>query len=94
MRLTFDPNLNHCIKLTMSSHRMAEQGTGVAPELVQDYDVLLKKGGEVVAEKQVRGNYQRHNILNFAKVQCDEIEVRVHATHGYADVRVSEVRAY
>ena len=94
VRLTFDPNLNHCIKLTMSSHRMAEQGTGVAPELVQDYDVLLKKGGEVVAEKQVRGNYQRHNILDFDKTVCDEIEVRVHATHGYADVRVYEVRAY
>ena len=94
VRLTFDPNLNHCIKLTMSSHRMAEQGTGVAPELVQDYDVLLKKGGAVVAEKQVRGNYQRHNILDFDKTACDEIEVRVHATHGYADVRVYEVRAY
>jgi len=94
VRLTFDPNLNHCIKLTMSSHRIAEQGTGVAPELVQDYDVLLKKDGEVVAEKQVRDNYQRHNILDFDKTACDEIVVRVYATHGYADVRVYEVRAY
>ena len=94
MRLTFDPNLNHCIKLTMSSHRMAEQGIGVAPELVQDYDVQLIKDGEVVAKKQVRGNYQRHNIIDFDKTACDEIVVRVHETHGYADARVYEVRAY
>jgi len=94
VRLTFDPNLNHCIKLTMSSHRMAEQGTGVAPELIRDYDVLLIKDGKTVAEKQVRGNYQRHNIIDFDATVCDEIAVRVHATHGCADARIFEVRAY
>ena len=94
VRLTFDPNLNHCIKLTMSSVRIAEQGRGVPGELVRDYDVLLKRNGETVACRQIRGNYQRHNIVDFDKTQCDEVELRVLGTNGFEDARVYEVRAY
>ena len=94
VRLTFDPNLNHCIKITMSSERIAQQGYGVPPELVKDYDVLLKRGGETVALQEVRGNYQRLNVLDFAPTVCDTVEVRIHATNGLEDARVFEVRVY
>lgn len=94
VRLTFDPNLNHCIKLTMSSVRIAEQGFGVPKELVRDYDVRLKKDGSVVAEKSVRGNHQRLNVLDFPPCACDEIEIHVLSTNGLEDVRIYEVRAY
>ncbi len=94
VRLTFDPNLNHCIKMTMSSERIAQQGYGVPPELVKDYEVVLKRGGEIVASQKVEGNYQRLNVLDFAPVVCDTVEVRVTATNGYEDVRIYEVRVY
>jgi hypothetical protein len=94
VRLTFDPNLNHCIKMTMSSERIAQQGYGVPPELVKDYEVVLKRSGEVVASQTVTGNYQRLNVLDFAPVVCDTVEVLVSATNGYEDVRIYEVRVY
>lgn len=94
VRLTFDPNLNHCIKMTMSSERIAQQGYGVPPELVKDYEVVLKRGGEIVASQAVAGNYQRLNVLDFAPVVCDTVEVCVSATNGYEDVRIYEVRVY
>ena len=94
VRLTFDPNLNHCIKLTMSSERIAQQGFGVPPELVRDYTVTLKRSGETVASKTVTGNYQRLNVLDFEPVLCDTVEVRITATNGHEDVRIYEVRVY
>ena len=94
VRLTFDPNLNHCIKMTMSSERIAQQGFGVPPELVKDYSVVLKRKGEIVASQQVEDNYQRLNVLDFASVVCDRVEVHVTATNGCADVRIYEIRVY
>lgn len=94
VRLTFDPNLNHCIKITLSSARIAEQGTGVPPELVRDFDVLLQKNGRTVAKQEVRGNYQRHSILDFAPTECDSVQIKVLSTNGYPDARIFEVRVY
>lgn len=94
VRLTFDPNLNHCIKMTMSSERIAQQGFGVPPELVKDYSVVLKRKGEIVASQQVEDNYQRLNVLDFAPVVCDRVDVHVTATNGYADARIYEIRVY
>ena len=78
----------------LSSKRIAEQVPGVPPELVKDFDVELRKDGETVAVKQVRGNYQRLNVLDFQPVECDEVVLRVLATNGIADARVYEVRVY
>ena len=94
VRLTFDPNLNASIRLSLSSKRIAEQVPGVPPELVKDYDVELKKGGQVVASRAVRDNHQRLNVLDFEPTACDEIVLRVRATNGIPDARVYEVRAY
>ena len=94
VRLTFDPNLNASIRLSLSSKRIAEQVPGAPPELVKDFDVELRKDGEAVAVKQVRGNYQRLNVLDFQPVECDEVVLRVLATNGIADARVYEVRVY
>ena len=94
VRVTFDPNLNASIRITLSSKRIAEQVPGVPPELVKDFDVELLKNGQVVAARQVRGNYQRLNVIDFAPTACDEIRLRVLATNGIADARVYEVRAY
>lgn len=41
--LTFDSNFAYPIRVTMSANRQAQQRIGVAPELVRDYDVILKR---------------------------------------------------
>jgi len=94
LRLTFDPNLNHCIKITLSSVRIAEQGRGVAPELVRDYDVECFLQGKLQAVREVRDNYQRLNVLDLDPVLCDEVRIRVRATNGAPNARIFEVRAY
>ena len=94
VRLTFDPNLNASIRLSLSSKRIAEQVPGVPPELVKDYDVELRRGGKTLAARQVRGNYQRLNVLDFDTAECDGIVLRVLKTNGISDARVYEVRAY
>ena len=95
VRLTFDSNLNRPIKITLSAKRMAEQQTGVPPELVKDYSVLLSLEGDVVARKDITGNFQRLNVLHFEGAPiCDQVIVRIAATNGYPNVRVFEVRVY
>lgn len=95
VRLTFDPNLNRPIKITLSAKRMAEQQVGVPAELVKDYTVTLSYQGKTVAQKQVRDNFQRLNVLDFADAPlCDRISVNVTATNGYPNAKIFEVRVY
>ena len=92
--LTFDSNFAYPIRVTMSANRQAQQRIGVAPELVKDYDVILKKAGKEVGREQVRGNYQRHNVVKLTPAECDEIEIHFIATNGAPAFKVYEVRAY
>ena len=94
VRLTFDSNFNYAIKISMSAKRQGQQRIGVPIELVKDYTVELYLGGEKVAEKTVRDNVQRANVVNLDKTLCDEVRVHVHATNGAEDARVYEVRVY
>ncbi len=94
VRLTFDSNFNYAIKLTMSGKRQKQQRIGVPPELVKDYTVALWKDGEKVAEKTVKDNVQRANVVNFDPVVCDQVTVAVHSTNGAENVHVYEVRVY
>jgi hypothetical protein len=94
VRLTFDTNLCRSIKITLSSKRIAEQKKGVPEELVSDYRVTLWKDGKSVAEKEVRGNYQRLNVLWFDKVLCDQVTVTCSRTRGSGNIRVFEARIY
>lgn len=94
LRLTFDSNLNHGIAQTMSTARQAEQGKGVPPELVKDYDLTLFLNGKEVLRREIRGNYQRLNAETFAPCVCDRAEIRVLNTNGCPDTIIFEVRAY
>ncbi|MBR6726872.1 MAG: FAD-dependent oxidoreductase, partial [Clostridia bacterium] len=78
----------------LSSRRQKQQVVGVPAELLKDFDVILYRNGEVVAQKQVRGNYQRLCRVTFDGVECDTVALRVLATNGTPDARVFEVRIY
>lgn len=94
LRFTFHSDFNYPIRVTMSPNRQKQQRIGVPPELVKDYDVLLKKDGEVIRTINVRDNHQRLNVLNFDQTACDSVELKVLATNGAKEVTVFEVRAY
>ena len=94
LRLTFDSDFNYPIRVTMSANRQGQQRIGVPPELVKDYSVIFKNGGEVISTIDVVGNYQRHNVLDFEGIKCDSVDFVVHSTNGAENIVVFEVRAY
>ena len=94
IRLTFDSNFNYAIKQTMSKKRQLQQRIGTPPELVRDYCITLWNGEEIVGEKTITDNYQRHNVINFHQTLTDRVTVTVTATHGAEDARIYEIRIY
>lgn len=92
--LDFESNFAYPIRVTMSANRQEQQRIGVAPELVRDYDVICMLEGREVSRTEVRGNYQRHNVVALNPVGCDEIKICVHATNGAPGIVIHEVRAY
>ena len=94
MRFVFHSDFNYPIRVTMAPNRQRQQRDGVPAELVKDYDLVFRKDGKTVHTESVRGNHQRHNIVRFAPVACDSVEVRLLSTNGSKDVTVFEVRAY
>ena len=94
LRLTFESDFRYPIRVTMAPNRQAQQREGIPAELVKDYDVVLTRNGEVMRRIEVRGNYQRHNVLNFESTACDRVQLVAYQTHGAPDVTVFEVRAY
>lgn len=94
LRYTFDSNFNYPIRVTMAPNRQKQQRIGVPEELVKDYDIVLKKGNEIVRKIEVRDNYKRHNIHRFKATVCDNVEMHISSTNGSKEITVFEVRAY
>ena len=94
VRLTFDANFSYPIKLTMSKVRQGEQRIGVPPELVKDYAVTLWKDNKKAAEKIIKDNTQRLNVINFEPTLCDKVTVTVYTTNGAENARIFEIRIY
>jgi hypothetical protein len=95
VRLTFDPDLNREIKLSISRQTMSRQTPGIPATLVKDYDLELSAGGKRVAGLEVRDNHLRHRVHRFeAPAACDRVTLTVRATRGDDHARVFEIRAY
>lgn len=95
VRLTFDSNLSREITISISDEVLARQVPGTSPELVRDYTLQGFYNGEMVFEKNVCGNYQRHCVIpSEVPVLCDELLLTVKATNGADIAKVYEVRVY
>lgn len=94
LRYTFHSDFSYPIRVTMAPNRQKQQRPGIPPELVRDYDIILKNNGEIVRTINVRGNHQRHNVHRFDETKCDTVELKIIATNGAKDATVFEVRAY
>lgn len=95
VRLTFDPNLSREIMPSITAAVRNRQCKGMPDELVKDYDVVLTRNGEDVFTQEVRGNYQRLNVIQLPEhIEADTLTVTVRATHGHPAARIFEVRLY
>ena len=94
VQIIFDSNFDIPKNITLSSRRQKQQEVGVPKELVKDFDIELVKDGNVVAKKQIRGNYQRLFRACFEGVDCDKIKIVALNTNGCPDARIFEVRIY
>ncbi|MBR6789763.1 MAG: FAD-dependent oxidoreductase [Oscillospiraceae bacterium] len=95
LRLTFDPNLSREIMPSITATVRNRQCKGMPDELVRDYDVIFTKAGEQVFRKEIRGNYQRLNVIPLPEnIEADELTILVRATHGHPSARIFEVRLY
>ena len=92
--MTFDANFGYPIKLTMSKVRQNQQRIGTPPELVKDYTVSLWKDGKKVAERVIKNNTQRLNVMDFEPTLCDKVTVTVYSTNGCENARIFEIRLY
>lgn len=94
VHLKFDSNLSKEIMISINHWVQSKQTDGAPSELVKDFDVELWHGGEKIAEKQIRGNYMRHRIIEFDKQICDTVKIRCLSTNGDSDIRIFETRIY
>ena len=94
VQLVFDSDFDVEKKITLSSRRQRSQVPGVPDKLVRDYAVVLMRDGQEVMRKEIIGNYQRLNRVNFEGIACDAVKILVTATNGYHGVNVFEVRIY
>lgn len=94
LALTFESDFNYPIRVTMAPKRQEQQRPGVPAELVKDYDIVFKNGGEVVKTIEIRDNHQRHCVHKFESTECDCVEFRIYSTNGSENVTIFEVRAY
>jgi hypothetical protein len=96
IRLTFDPDLSHEIKISLAPGTLARQSPGMPRQLVKRYRLDLLRGGEVVHQiEMTKSEYPRHRIHTLPKaVLCDQVKLTVLATYGDTQARVFEVRVY
>lgn len=95
IRLTFDPNLSEERCITVSKAFIDKQPLGVAQELVKDYSVTVLKDKKAVWNKNIKGNYQRLNIIDLeSPLEADSVIITVKTTNGSPNARIFEVRIY
>jgi len=94
VRLTFDTDLSHEIMPSITKLVRDRQVKGLPHELVKDYKVTLYRKNKIAAEREIKDNGQRLNVLKFDSVVCDEVRITVLGTHGCKNARIFEVRVY
>lgn len=93
-RFIFDPNLSEEKCISISHAFIQKQLKGVPSELVKDFEVEVKKAGEVVYKTQINENHDRLVVVDLPDVIGDTLVLRVLETNGYKNARVFEVRIY
>jgi len=95
IRVTFDPNLNTEIMVTMTKRVQKKQVKHLPHELVRNYSVRILNKDNVVFERKYSNNTRRLSITDLPDgIMGDSIELNFLSTYGYKNVRVFEIRIY
>jgi FAD-dependent oxidoreductase family protein len=86
VRIAFDNNLGRITRSTPPLY--------VAPELVKDYRVEVRSGGEWRTVVEVESNRHRHRVHRFEPVPADALRLVALSTNGAPEARIYEVRVY
>ncbi len=84
--LRFDTNLARYYEKMGGCYR--------SPEAIADYDLQVWVAGYWQTVKEIRGNYQRHNVIDFEPLKTKAIRILIHRTNGCRTARIYEVRIY
>ncbi len=94
VRLNLDTG---CRMLTQSEETgiVAKMIAGAQPEALRDFDIIaVLPNGEETVLKEIRGNYQKMVVVDFAKTKLRGLKVKCLATNGSPVASIFEVRAY
>ncbi len=94
IQVTFDSGLSRRFMLSGEDSVYNSQQRGFQPEMVADYTLEARAGGEWKSIETRRGNFLRLVRHRFDPMTVDAVRIRVHATHGAPEARVFEVRCY
>jgi hypothetical protein len=90
LRVVFDDDQDVELN-TLHHHRTPDE---VFPELVRDYVLEVRRGGEWTEVARVVENRRRQRVHHFEPLEADAARIRVLATNGAAQARVVAFRAY
>lgn len=98
LRLTFNPDISKEIPSSISKvanpHHGFVKRSGMAPEMIKDFDIYGKQDDNWILIKQVENNYQRLCVVDIDQIVTDEIKIVFKNTYGSNYAEVFEVRIY
>ena len=95
VELTLDTGLHRELRLSMSELIANRSIRGPQPETLRDFNLRLYQGDRMVAERQIRGNYQRKLRIRLDdQVSGDRLELEALAAWEVDHARLFEVRVY
>lgn len=94
LHFTFDSGFARPLTLTQSDSFNSRVVRGPQPEIIRDYVVEAKQGGQWVEIARVTDNLQRKVVHCFEPAPVEGVRLVVNRTHGDPQARVYEVRVY
>ncbi len=96
IELIFDTGLHRYLTLSHSdAYSNVMQWGQPQEETVRDYDLNVSHQGKTTGRVEMRGNYQRRQVHELAKIPtADTLRLTVTATNGLDHARLCEIRVY
>lgn len=95
IRITFDPNLNQEIMISMTKRVQQKEVKYMPLELVRNYTVKVLSDKDIIYKKTVYDNIERLAILDIGdEIIGDCVVLEIHSTYGCENARVFEIRVY
>ncbi|HEY8743846.1 MAG TPA: FAD-dependent oxidoreductase, partial [Chloroflexota bacterium] len=88
VQCVFDTGFTRQLTLTMSDSHNARQVRAAQPETVRDYRIEAEVDGMWQTLAEVRGNYQRRQVHDFAPLAATALRITVTATNGAPEARL------